>query len=261
MLGSGSKGNCTFIESGRTRILFDGGFSGADTARRLAAIGVDPHSLSAILVTHEHGDHVRGVGVLSRKYKLMVHANDATFKAAGRELTKLHGRQHFGAGETFFLQDLKIHPFAISHDAADPVGFIVEDQAVKIGYCTDTGSISKLMQHRLSGCHSLVLESNHDPDLLRNGPYPPALQQRVRSNKGHLANLEAARFLKAIAHAGLGHVVLAHLSETNNRPALALDVVTNELYGGLNGHPWPRVSLAGQERVGEVVHVGGGDGR
>lgn len=265
VLGSGSRGNATFVESGRTRLLIDAGFSGREIERRLASIGVEAESLAAILITHEHSDHVRGAAILSRRYRLPVFANEATVAAAGPALAKLHEHRLFATGDTFLFQDLSIHPYRISHDAADPVGFLVSGNGLVLGYCTDTGAVSRLMQHRLRNCHGLVLECNHDPDLLRCGPYPPALQQRVRSRTGHLANHEAADFLCSILHDGLEHVVLSHLSETNNRPDMAREAVCGLLATrlrerGANGLG-PVISLACQERVGELVLLTGGECR
>lgn len=265
VLGSGSKGNATFVESGQTRLLIDAGFSGKEIERRLAEIGVGAETLSAILITHEHGDHIKGAAILSRRFCLPVFVNVATLSAAGSVLDNLPQCHAFVTGEAFIFQDFQIHPYAISHDSADPVGFLLENDHLLLGYCTDTGLVSRLMQHRLSNCHGLVLECNHDPDLLRNGPYPPALQQRVRGKTGHLANAEAAGFLRKILHDGLEHVVLSHLSETNNRPHLAEEAIAvvlekvREQRG--DGCPVPVISLAHQDRVGEVVILGSRAGR
>lgn len=260
VLGSGSKGNSTYIECGQTRILIDGGFSGVETERRLQSIGVDIAELSAILVTHEHGDHIRGVAVLSRKCKLPVYINEPTFNAAQKDLNSLHAVHHFETGCSFPFQDINIHPFSISHDAADPVGFIIEDGRFKIGYCTDTGAISKMMRHRLAGCHGLVLESNHDPVLLKQGPYPPSLQQRVRSKTGHLANDEAARFVRELVHEQLFHVVLAHISDTNNRPEMVREAIRVEMAEAFPGDCQPSISLARQDRAGRLIDLQCGSG-
>ena len=158
VLGSGSKGNCTYIQAGNTAVLIDAGFSGKEIERRLTAVGVDPASLSALLITHEHGDHLRGAAVLSRRFRLPVFANPATFRAGGRNLDKLHAYGEFDTGTAFEFQDLTIHPFAVSHDAADPVGFLLGDGRHGLGYCTDTGVVSRLMAHRLAGAdHRLEL--------------------------------------------------------------------------------------------------------
>jgi len=257
VLASGSKGNATFVESGPTRLLIDAGLSGKAIEGRLAAIGVDPASLSGILVTHEHHDHICGVGVLSRRFKLPVFANEATVAAAGKSLAKLAAFTPFTTGSSFSFQDLGIHPFVVSHDAAEPVGFCIDDGRVLFGYCTDTGTVSHLMRHRLARCHGLVLESNHDPLLLKDGPYPEPLKQRVRSNIGHLANREAADLIVTLRHAAFQHVVLAHISETNNRPAQVWETVREVLHngGGQRLDGLPAISLAWQDRVGELVDL------
>lgn len=256
VLGSGSKGNATFIESGDVAVLIDNGFSGKEAEKRLASIGSSMERISAILVTHEHTDHVRGVPVLSRRWKIPVYANPATVAAAKKNLSKLHELHEFNTGENFTIKHLKVHPFAISHDAADPVGFLVDNGKYRVGYCTDTGTVSRLMQHRLAGCHCLILESNHDPDLLKNGPYPPVLQQRVRSNIGHLDNQTAATLLSELFHDDLKHIFLAHISDTNNRPEIALktSIETLQSLTSCNGKKIaPLVSVAPQDRIGECV--------
>lgn len=254
VLGSGSKGNATFIESGSTALLIDNGFSGREAEKRLAGIGVGMERVSAILVTHEHADHIRGVAVLSRRWKLPVYANSPTVKAAEKDLSKLHILHEFTTGQTFTVGDVRIHPFALSHDAAEPVGFIIDNGCHRVGYCTDTGIISRLMQHRLAGCHCLILESNHDLELLKNGPYPLPLKQRVRSNVGHLDNQAAASFLADLMHDGLQHIFLAHLSDTNNRPEIALRTST-EMLEKLSGKTGEKtlITVAPQDRSGECI--------
>ncbi len=229
VLGSGSKGNCTLVESGSTAILIDAGFSGKEIRRRLALIDRLPEDLTAIVVTHEHGDHICGVGVLSRKCNLPVYANAGTHLASEARVKKLYKRVEFGTGESFVIDDLTVHPFRISHDTADPVGFVVSDADAALGYCTDTGRVSKLINHHVCTCRALILEANHDPQMLMDGPYPMSLKQRVRSNQGHLSNGDAARFLAGLAGSQLQHVVLSHLSETNNLPELAHARVQQEL--------------------------------
>ena len=229
VLGSGSKGNCTLIESGSTTLLIDAGFSGKEISRRLALINRNAEKITAIIVTHEHGDHICGVGVLSRRYNIPVYANPGTYQAAESRIKKLFQRKEFGTGEAFAINDLKVHPFRISHDTADPVGFVVSDSHASLAYCTDTGAVSKLIAHRVRNCKALILEANHDPQMLMDGPYPMPLKQRVKSNQGHLSNGDAARFLMTLLDSSLRHVVLAHLSETNNQPKLALDRVQQEL--------------------------------
>ncbi len=231
VLGSGSRGNSIYIESAKTSILIDCGFSGKEIIGRLKAIGKDIRQLDAIFVTHEHNDHIGGVGVLSRRLGLPVFANPGTFRGAGKRLGRLHAEREFTTGDRVEFQDLEIRSFTISHDTCDPVGYVIGDGATRIGCCTDTGKVSLLMRQRLQGVNGLILEFNHDLQMLSRGPYPLALQQRVRSSQGHLANGDAAAFLKELMHDGLSHAVLAHLSETNNLPGLVLQEVGNVISG------------------------------
>lgn len=254
VLGSGSKGNATYLESGETRILIDAGMSGIELQRRLATIGVELLEIDVILVTHEHNDHVHGVGVLSRRAKIPVYANPATFSAASRIVGKLSSFNEFETGASFQIRNLEIHPFSISHDAQDPVGFRISDGRVSFGYCTDTGKVSQLIRHRLASCKGLVLESNHDIEMLQNGTYPPYLKQRIRSNQGHLDNEEASLFLKELLHEKLEHVVLAHLSEENNDPEIAYHAAMAALDNNPDCKEMDlRISVADQKSVGELI--------
>lgn len=221
LLGSGSRGNSLYIESGQTAILIDAGFSGKEIAARLQTIDRDLHRLTAICLTHEHDDHIKGAGVLSRRCAIPALANAGTFQAGDSRLGKLHSRMEFATGDLISVGDLQLRSFAISHDTADPVGFVISDGKVQLGSCTDTGKVSHLIAQRLAGCDALILEFNHNLELLKNGPYPPSLQQRVRSSHGHLCNEDAAAFLGQLLSDQLDLVVLAHLSETNNTPLLA----------------------------------------
>ena len=225
VLGSGSKGNCTLVESGSTRVLIDNGFSGKEILGRLDARGLAAETLSAIVVTHEHDDHVRGVGVLARRLNLPVYANAGTLRAAEQRLGRLPAFREFGTGEAFVINGLRVHPFAVSHDTSDPVGFVLDDGCACLGYCTDTGRITQLIRHHLRRCEALILEANHDVGMLRNGPYPLALQQRVLSSRGHLANPDAIDLAAELAAERLQLLVLAHLSEVNNHPERVLDEV------------------------------------
>jgi len=221
VLGSGSRGNCVYIESGQTAILIDGGFSGKEIAARLLQINRKLESLNGIFLTHEHHDHISGVGVLSRRCSVPVFANPGTFAGAEKRLKKLFKRCEFDTSETVTFKDLQVRSFAVSHDTNDPVGFVIDNGLESLGYCTDTGIASRLIEQRLKGLDSLILEFNHDPELLKNGPYPPSLKQRVNSSHGHLSNGDAARLLARVFHNKVSHVVLAHLSETNNLPEIA----------------------------------------
>ena len=255
VLGSGSRGNATYLEANGTSILIDAGMSGIELQKRLSVIGVEFSAINAILVTHEHNDHIHGVGVLSRRAKIPVYANPPTFSAAARIVNKLFSFNEFETGKTFYFRNLEIHPFSISHDSEDPVGFRISDGDTIFGYCTDTGKVSQLMRHRLASCQALVLESNHDLEMLQNGSYPPYLKQRIRSSQGHLDNTEAAVFLQELAHEKLQHVVLAHLSEENNHPEIAFHAAVEALNNTSCCSPeaTPRVSVACQGSVGELV--------
>ena len=222
VLGSGSRGNCVFIESGETALLIDAGFSGKETQRRLQLLGKSLDVLDAIFLTHEHGDHISGAGALSRRLRIPVFANAGTLEGGGKKLEGLFAVREFETGKKLAFQDVEISSFRISHDTLDPVGYVINNGGKSVGYCTDTGRASHLATRRLKGCNGLVLEFNHDEKMLRNGPYPLHLQQRIRSSHGHLANGDAAAFLKNLLHEKLSHVVLAHLSEANNLPKLAM---------------------------------------
>ncbi len=227
VLGSGSKGNSVYIESKETAVLIDAGFSGKQIADRLGRVGKDISTIQGTLLTHEHNDHISGAGVIARRFKIPVIANEGTLVGGEKKLGKLPDVKEFATGDILHFRDLEIRSFRISHDTNDPVGYVVSDGCHTIGYCTDTGKVSHLMAQRLRNCDALILEFNHDPAMLRNGPYPLALQQRVRSSQGHLANEDAADFLRQIGSERLQYVVLAHLSDTNNLPNLALQAATS----------------------------------
>ncbi len=235
VLGSGSKGNSVYIESGTTEILLDAGFSGKEMAARLQSIGRRLEDVNALFITHEHQDHIQGAGVISRRYQIPVYSNYGTMKGGEERLGRLYRHVEFETGTTTEVQGLQIRSFALSHDTADPVGFVVGNERVSLGYCTDTGKVSALMRQRLKGCEGLVLEFNHDPQMLKDGPYPLALQQRVRSDHGHLANAAAADFLQFLFHERLQWVMMAHLSETNNHPDLAIQSALSALDNGYDG--------------------------
>jgi phosphoribosyl 1,2-cyclic phosphodiesterase len=229
ILASGSKGNAIFISSGDTSLLIDAGLSGIEIERRLRSRGLDPKDLNAILVSHEHSDHIQGVGVLSRRYKLPVYINSKTQKAGVSQLGNLHDFKQFECGSMFTINDLSIHPFSISHDALDPCGFTVNQNGTKIGIATDLGIATSMVKEHLKGCTLLILEANHDEQMLINGPYPWPVKQRIKSRTGHLSNEASKTLLNELQHDGLKHVMLAHLSETNNTPQKAVNEVGRAL--------------------------------
>jgi phosphoribosyl 1,2-cyclic phosphodiesterase len=272
VLASGSKGNSTLIATSRTRILVDAGLSCREILRRMLTAGEDPRSLDAILITHEHQDHVQGVAVLARKLGIPVYFTEMTHRAwirwlhprkrtsyaewlrqrqqsaasgeisspsvavataegpdaelceavtVERDPAALPSVAYFEAGKRFVVGDIDVEPFTIPHDAADPVGFVFEGEGVRIGFATDLGYMPANARQALRRCDLLMLESNHDTEMLRDGPYPWSVKQRVMSRVGHLSNEAAADFLERNYDGQAAYVILAHLSESNNLPALA----------------------------------------
>ena len=219
LLASGSRGNSALIEADGCRLLIDAGLSGRETERRLTGIGLAGEDLHAILVTHEHHDHVGGIGPLARRYQLPVFIDRQTH-AVLPKLGKIADLRHFSAGETFYFRDLQIASFSTTHDAVNPVGFSIHSSEGKIGFATDLGVPTRLVAEQLKSCRALVLEANHDEQMLQNGPYPWDLKQRIRSRHGHLSNSDSRRLLREVAWSGLEALFLAHLSEENNCPEL-----------------------------------------
>jgi phosphoribosyl 1,2-cyclic phosphodiesterase len=220
ILASGSKGNCVFLEGASGALLLDAGLSTKETLQRMDNASLDATQIQAVLVTHEHGDHVRGLDVLSRRLDIPVYATEGTLhdflhhrRTSEKHITTHICRYH----ERFEVGDFLIEPFATSHDAAEPCGFMIRENGVRLGYCTDTGIITPQMLENLRQCDAVVLESNHCPDMLQNGPYPEMLKRRIRSKRGHLSNAAAAKCLQAFGK-DVPQVILAHLSETNNTP-------------------------------------------
>ncbi len=231
VLGSGSGGNSTLVEAGGTRILVDAGFSARDLARRLARIEVEPDSLAGIVVTHDHGDHTRGIGVWARRHGTPIFLTERTRTACRRLFRGGETLRDYDAARPFEIGALLVEPFLTVHDAADPVGLAVTDREsrLRLGFATDLGRPTAQIRHALSGCHALVLEANHDDVLLQQAPYPWSVKARIRSSHGHLSNEAAARFALELAHPRLVAVVLAHLSNESNHPELARDVVGRAL--------------------------------
>lgn len=234
LLASGSRGNSTLIEADGCRLLIDAGLSGIETERRLASLGLAGADLHGILVTHEHHDHVGGIGPLARRYDLPV-VLDRKTHAALPKLGKIEVLNHFTAGDTFSFQNLSISSFSTTHDAVNPVGFIIESAEGKIGFATDLGMPTRLVSEQLKGCRVLILEANHDEQMLQDSSYPWDLKQRIRSRHGHLSNKESCSLLQDVCWPGLEALFLAHLSEENNCPTLATETFRNVLAAcGLN---------------------------
>jgi phosphoribosyl 1,2-cyclic phosphodiesterase len=244
VLGSGSKGNCTYIESPDARILIDAGLSAREIERRLGQIDRSPAALDGVLISHEHSDHIHGVGVLARRYKLPVYANHATWQRAQHVIGRVNDLREFCTGIPFVLKDLTIDPFSLPHDADDPVAFRLAWRRRTMAVVTDLGYPSQLVRERIRGCHLLVLEANHDDAMLKAGPYPWPLKQRIGGKSGHLSNLQSSQLLREVLHDELEHVILAHLSEINNRPDLARLTAQDSL--GARG---TRLCVASQREV------------
>jgi len=219
VLGSGSRGNSTLIATEKARILVDAGFSRRETYARLDSIGEECGGFDAILVSHEHIDHVKGLETLATDSKAPIYISAIT-----RDTIAWNGRaktfEVFTPGEAFTVGDIEISPFTIPHDAADPVAFRIDTQGIRIGVVTDLGYIPEHVKHHVSGCHCLIFESNHDLDMLKIGPYPWHVKQRVMSRHGHLSNLATAKFLRDDFDGAAQVLVLAHLSENNNHPEI-----------------------------------------
>lgn len=219
-LGSGSKGNGTLVSCGNTHLLIDCGFAMKETTRRLQRLGLEPKDLTAVLITHEHGDHIGGAGPLARRYQLPLYTTNGT-KLSGRFKGEVPDWRPINPEHSFAINDLEVWPVTVPHDAREPVQFVISDGANRLGILTDLGSITPHVVRHYSRCQALVLEANHDPDLLARGPYPAALKRRVGGDFGHLSNQQAADLLTQIDTEKLTHLVASHLSEQNNDPYLA----------------------------------------
>jgi phosphoribosyl 1,2-cyclic phosphodiesterase len=277
VLASGSRGNCALIATSSTRILVDAGLSGRETFKRLRALGERVEEISAILITHEHSDHIAGLYRLAIKLNVPVFITAPThqaWKRAAREamcssqrgatksllkndgdaVPELPKPEHFSAGRGFRIGDIEVMPFTIPHDAIDPVGFTFCAEGVKIGFATDLGYMPVNVRSNLRGCNVLVMESNHDVEKLRSGPYPWSVKQRVMSRVGHLSNDALAEFLSSDYDGVAEYLVLAHLSEQNNHPEIARASAEHAL-GGRQGLWRNRVLLATQTEALEPIRL------
>lgn len=232
-LFSGSSGNSLFIGADKTRILVDAGMPGRSIEAQLRTLGVAPDTLSGILITHEHSDHIKGVGILSRKYDLPVYANEGTWMAMQDKIggVALKNQRLFYTGEDFYIGNLNVAPFAIPHDAAEPVGYAFHCGHVKAATATDIGHVNDKWMNAVSGSQVMMLESNHDLNMLVCGRYPAQLKNRIKGRRGHLCNEDSARALVELCKGGLQSVILGHLSEENNLPELAFQTAYDALCG------------------------------
>jgi phosphoribosyl 1,2-cyclic phosphodiesterase len=230
ILGSGSAGNCAYVETEESRILIDAGLSLRQIRKRLASIGRAPESLTGILITHEHSDHIQGLAALGEKMRIPVYCNRPTQEAAEYQLGQKLECRLFSTGATFELGDLEVETFSIPHDAQDPVGYLVKTAAGNVGFLTDLGHATRLVLERVRRAHVLVLESNHDVKMLQDCPHRPwSLKQRILGRHGHLSNEAAAEAAEQIMTADLRHLYLAHLSRECNHPEIAYRVMAERL--------------------------------
>ncbi len=227
MLGSGSKGNATLIEAGGTRILIDCGFALAETELRLTRLGVEPGSIDAILVTHEHSDHLSGVGKLARRHRIpvwMTHGSYAVWKDS-----EVPHSLRFSPHQSFDIGAIRVEPYPVPHDAREPCQYVLSAAGLRLGVLSDAGHITAHMRSMLADCDGLMLECNHDLAMLQAGPYPDMLKRRVGGHVGHLSNAQAAGLMRGYAFERLQHLVLTHLSESNNTPQLARQAIVEAL--------------------------------
>ena len=220
-MSSGSKGNSIYIESGEYRILIDAGLSEKEIAARLLLIGRAPEDLHGVFLTHEHSDHVRGAGTLARKYKIPVFSTEGTYNNMKPAVGRIPDWHSFKQEDEILVGDLRIESYPTEHDAEESVAFVVRHGNLKLGHATDLGTVTPMVREKLSGADALLVESNHDIDMLHAGPYPWPLKQRIKSDVGHLSNEACAELLSFVNHDRLQLVVLMHLSETNNHPDIA----------------------------------------
>lgn len=261
VLASGSRGNSTLLSSSKTHILVDAGLSCREISKRVKSLGLDPHTLSAILITHEHADHISGLRVLAKKLKVPVFMTGATHRAWSKALRDENGDapeieklEVFASGHKFRVGDIEITPFTIPHDAIDPVGFTFRVEGVKVAIATDLGYLPISVIDHLRGCEVLVIESNHDLEMLRGGPYPWSVKQRVMSRVGHLSNEALADFFSSDYDGHAAYVVLAHLSEHNNHPEVARRAAEQAL-GTRQTLLHNRVLLASQDQPLEPIRL------
>lgn len=245
-LASGSKGNCIYFGTDNTKILIDSGLSGRAIKTRLEEIDVDISDIDAILITHEHHDHIQGLPVLAYRMGIPVFANNETAKGIVEVYKDCPKFKIFSTGETFEFSDLEIHPFSIQHDTLDPVAFTIKTAGLKFGFCADLGFVTSLVRHQLQNCDYLYVEANHEESMVHASSRPEVYKRRVLSRSGHLSNTACGELLVDVWHEGLKHVHLAHLSQECNHPETALRVIRGILEKkGLS----LELAIAPQERI------------
>jgi len=257
-LFSGSSGNCLCVSTEETRLLIDAGMSGKRILEALCSVGEKPSDISAVLISHEHSDHIRGAGILSRKLDIPIYANETTWEAMAEQLgpVKVENRRFFVTGEEFAIGDIAIKPFRIPHDAAEPVGFNFFSKDKKITTATDIGHITKELLLHFESSDLILLESNHDIEMVKVGPYPYNLKRRILGEHGHLSNEMAGKVIAYMAKQGTRKFLLGHLSRENNFPELAYQTVYNVLQENqINVGTDVELSVAMREKTGRVIEV------
>ncbi len=253
VLGSGSGGNCTLVEGDGTRVLVDAGFSGKEIRERLLQVGCTPEGLDAVLLTHEHGDHTKGLPALCGRMNIPLYCNKLTGEAVEEALPKFSHWRYFATGDAFPIKNFTIQSFMIPHDAQDPVGFVIRQGALAFGFATDLGHATHLVTERIRGCNAMVLESNYDLQMLQQDTKRPwDVKRRIQNRHGHLSNEDAAALAAEVAHAGLQHILLGHLSGDCNTPELALRATTSALQ---EKHPHIRIAVLAQDQVNPSVDL------
>ena len=222
VLASGSGGNVCYVETLETGILIDAGLSCRELIRRLEIIKCSSDHIDALIITHEHLDHISGAGPISRRFDIPVFINGPTYKKSFKTIGSISRNITINTGDTLTIKDIKVETFTKCHDAADPIGVAVSSNGTRLGLITDLGRSTRLLEERLKKCQALIVEFNHDPEMLEHGSYPVYLKRRIKGPEGHLSNQQAGDLLKTVSHEGLCHVILAHLSEKNNIPQKAL---------------------------------------
>lgn len=253
-LYSGSSGNCSFIETNKTKILVDCGVSYKKIKEGLEAIGQDIHDIDAILITHEHSDHIKGLGVLTKNIDAPIYANKKTLDEIEKKYF-VSVAKPFKTNETFEIKDVKIYPFAIPHDAADPVGFTIDYKNTKISLATDIGHVENKLYKNLNESSFVLLESNYEPDMLKSSSYPYSLKHRILGPEGHLSNEDASKVIKSLVNNGLKNIMLGHLSKENNFPELAYQTTINELIESKVDIDKLQLSVADRDKINNVIEI------
>lgn len=257
-LSSGSAGNCQYVETKNTKILVDSGFSGKRVEALLSSIGVCPSTIDGILVTHEHIDHTKGVGVLSRRYDIPIYANANTWKGMEKIIGKIkeENTKVFVSEEYFDIKDITIYPINIFHDALEPVGYIFYYNNTKISIVTDTGWINDNIKSKIKDSNLYLMESNHDVTMLKEGSYPWPLKQRILSTRGHLSNEDAGKVLGEVISGNGEIILLGHLSQDNNKPDLAHKTVKELLlHQGIDVEKNVTLDLTYRDKVTKVYNL------